>query len=279
MELKLKQDHAQVETKLGIIDIWQIEGGELFTVEIFPPNQSDESFQKGEFTNVWNALEIAVNMDFARLRDVPQNWDWQQTRYIEQEAVTALFKLLSTIQNLEDLKEVKINEGNNLFTPVYSSVEAVRNKYNDNFCSFCGCKLDEDNSKEYSANLYCCEKCFKEFQNKLILSDIQYEKNYTIGKEYLEHVAEENNWEYIEIVEDTKEYKYGLLLIAYEDDEHEEEIDHICIDLANLDMFVPVCSQCGAFITDETWQNEYEETICEECLIQNMAKAKNLIQE
>ena len=78
MELKLTTDHAEMETELGIIDIWQIEKGEKFTVEIFPPNQSDESFQKGEFTNVWNVLEVAASMDFVRLNHVPSSWSWEQ---------------------------------------------------------------------------------------------------------------------------------------------------------------------------------------------------------
>ena len=40
VKLNLTTDHAQMETELGVIDIWQIEGAELLlTVEIFPPNQ------------------------------------------------------------------------------------------------------------------------------------------------------------------------------------------------------------------------------------------------
>ena len=39
VKLNLTTDHAQMETELGVIDIWQIEGAELLTVERFPPNQ------------------------------------------------------------------------------------------------------------------------------------------------------------------------------------------------------------------------------------------------
>lgn len=119
VKLNLIADHAQMETELGIIDIWQIEGAELLTVEIFPLNQSDKSFENGEFTNVWNALEVAVNMDFAKFTHRPKEWNWEQTREMEQNAVTLIFEMLSTIQNLEDLREVKLKDG----TEVYESVK------------------------------------------------------------------------------------------------------------------------------------------------------------
>ena len=39
------------------------------------------------------------------------------------------------------------------------------------------------------------------------------------------------------------------------------------------------CVQCGSFITGDVYQNENEEIICEDCLINNMAKRKGLINE
>ena len=134
VKLNLTTDHAQMETELGVIDIWQIEGAELFTVEIFPPNQPDESFENGEFTNVWNALEVAINMDFAKFTHRPKEWNWKQTCKMEQNAVTLIFEMLSTIQNLENLKEVKLKYG----TEVYESVKIIRNKYNNNIMKATG---------------------------------------------------------------------------------------------------------------------------------------------
>ena len=122
VKLNLTTDHAQTETELGVIDIWQIEGAELLTVEIFPPNQSDKSFENGEFTNIWNALEAAANMDFMKFTHRPKEWNLEQTYEMEQNAVTLVFEMLSTVQNLEDLKEVKLKDG----TEVYESVKAIR---------------------------------------------------------------------------------------------------------------------------------------------------------
>ena len=238
MELKLTTDHAEMETELGIIDIWQIEKGEKFTVEIFPSNQSDERFQKGEFTNVWNVLETAVNMDFVKLNHVPNSWTWEQTCEMEQNAVTLIFEMLSTIQNLEDFKEVKLKDG----TEVYESLRVIRNKYNDDYCSFCGCELTSDNSREYSQNLYCCESCFAEFQSRINLTKEKYSKLYKIGEEYLIKVAKDNGWVQNEIFEESEEqgngYKYGLTLVGYEDEDHEVECGVVSIDLANLDLFI-----------------------------------------
>ena len=239
VKLNLTTDHAQMETELGVIDIWQIEGAELLTVEIFPPNQPDESFENGEFTNIWNALEVAVNMDFVKFTHRPKEWNWEQTCEMEQNAVTLIFEMLSTIQNLEDLKEVKLKDG----TEVYESVKVIRNKYNNNYCSFCGCELTSDNAKEYAEELYCCESCFANIQNKTHLTDEEYNKAYAKGEEYLIKVAENNGWVQNEIFEESENqgngYKYGLTLVGYEDEDHEVESGVISIDLAHLELFIP----------------------------------------
>ena len=72
------------------------------------------------------------------------------------------------------------------------------------------------------------------FATKIRSEKIVKERNYTYGKEWLEHIAEENEYKYTEIVEDSYEYKNGLILIAYADEKHEVELEHICIDLDNL---------------------------------------------
>lgn len=130
--------------------------------------------------------------------------------------------------------------------------------------------MTEQEQKEYYDTIV-------KFATKIRSEKIVKERNYTYGKEWLEHIAEENNYKYFEIVEDSYEYKNGLMLIAYEDEKHEVELEHTCIDLDNLDEFIPKCTQCGAYITDGViWQNENEEEICEDCMIYNQAKAKGL---
>ena len=43
------------------------------------------------------------------------------------------------------------------------------------------------------------------------------------AKAKLEEIAKQDNEEYYEIVEDSYEFEYGLMLIVYRDDAHEEE--------------------------------------------------------
>ena len=133
VKLKLREDHAQVETKLGVIDIRQIEGGELFTVEFFPNNQSSESFEAGEFTDVWNALEVVTDVDGVHFKHLPNELSEEEKKFIEEETLIAFLELISTIENLGDLKEVTINTLFNGFrttkTPVYESFRVVKNKY------------------------------------------------------------------------------------------------------------------------------------------------------
>ena len=115
------------------------------------------------------------------------------------------------------------------------------------------------------------------------LTEIQYKKAYQIGYEYLTYVAEQEDWKYKEIFEESENqghgYKYGLTLVGYEDENHEIESGIVSIDLANLDEYVDKCTQCGSYITSDTCQIENEDIICEDCLINNIAKQKGLINE
>ena len=61
--------------------------------------------------------------------------------------------------------------------------------------------------------------------------DLKYKENYSIAYKYLEEYAKEENAKYYEIVEDSYEFDYGLMLIVYDDKEHEFENYHICIDI------------------------------------------------
>ena len=72
----------------------------------------------------------------------------------------------------------------------------------------------------------------EEFDDSKVEESVK--SNYAKGKDYLENIAKSNNEKYYEIVEDTYEYPNGLMLITYNDEAHEDEKDHICIDLDNL---------------------------------------------
>lgn len=62
----------------------------------------------------------------------------------------------------------------------------------------------------------------------------KYKLNYELGKKILEKIVKAQNIQYYEIVEDSYEYDEGLMLIVYNDEKHEEEVYHICIDLNDL---------------------------------------------
>ena len=51
------------------------------------------------------------------------------------------------------------------------------------------------------------------------------------AKKYLENLAKEKRAKYYEIVEDTYKYENGLLLITYDDKEHECENGYTCVNV------------------------------------------------
>lgn len=57
-----------------------------------------------------------------------------------------------------------------------------------------------------------------------------YNKKYEIAKKQLKAMLSPND-KYYEIIEDSYEYKNGLLLIIYDDKEHEHEKTHYCINI------------------------------------------------
>ena len=165
MELLLEKAEAQVETGLGVIDICQVEDSTTFVVEIFPENQSKESFEDAEFSNKWDIISDEVlNPDFVRLRHVPREWSWEQVCDMEQLAVTCLYEMLSTIKNLDSFRG----------TSIYEDLKVIRNKYNDDYCAYCGCKLDDSNRRQNEHEITVCEDCFIEVVSK----ELEYKMRY-----------------------------------------------------------------------------------------------------
>lgn len=66
----------------------------------------------------------------------------------------------------------------------------------------------------------------------LAVAEIEKRKR---GKAKLQKIIKEQNIKEYEIVEDNYKYKNGLMLITYADKEHEEEIEHIVINLDDLE--------------------------------------------
>ena len=157
MKLLLEKPNMQIETELGVIDINQIEDGTYFSVEIFPPNQSKDSFEDAEFNNIWDITdEDGLNMDFMQLKHTPNEWNWTQLCDMTDKAICGLFSMLSTIQNIDELKK----------SPIYENLLVIRNKYNDDYCKWCGCKLDDSNRRQDEYEITVCEDCFMEHESE-----------------------------------------------------------------------------------------------------------------
>lgn len=152
--LKLKTNSIQADTRLGVIDINQIEDGTVFSVEFFPPNQDKESFEKAEFANFINIADVDnLNPDFMHFNNHPK---WSHNKYYEMKdlAITNLFCLLATIENLEDFKD----------KPIYETLRVIRNKYNDDYCTVCGMPLDDDTRRQNEFEQTLCEDCLLDRQ-------------------------------------------------------------------------------------------------------------------
>lgn len=150
---KLAQNNLQIATELGLIDINQIEDGANFSVEIFPPNQSKESFENAEFNNIFNIIDICVDMDFQYFKYTPDHWTWEQKCAMLDKVLQGMYSLVATITNIEDFRGEEY----------YTSLWAIRNKYNDDYCLWCGCKLTNKNRRQDEYERTVCEDCFIQY--------------------------------------------------------------------------------------------------------------------
>lgn len=57
-------------TDNSVIEMYQVENGEVWTLEVFPPNQTDESFNKAEFSG-WLDL---IHKEW-ELEEYPSEWN------------------------------------------------------------------------------------------------------------------------------------------------------------------------------------------------------------
>lgn len=107
------------------------------------------------------------------------------------------------------------------------------------------------NSIEFSKWLFNSEKASIEqskpytLSDKDVLAEIGFIQDFLLavaeiekrkrGEAKLQKIIKEQNIKEYEIVEDNYKYKNGLMLITYADKEHEEEIEHIVINLDDLE--------------------------------------------
>lgn len=122
MNLELNTFEYEEDTSLGTIQIEQVENGTGIIVELFPENQSKESFESAEFSQVYNILELApccksgnYNFNFP----FPTGTTKEQKEEVGRAIIRGVESMLETTLNLSDLKDL----------PVYAIIESLRRNY------------------------------------------------------------------------------------------------------------------------------------------------------
>jgi hypothetical protein len=120
-------DYVDLESPVGTVVISQIEDSHLVSVEVFPENQSKESFEDAEFNNIVDIREVAVDSDFFHLRNMPK-CDWETEHKVRDVVIFGIRKMIATIQNMEDLRDEMYIDGS-LKIPVYESYRVIREMF------------------------------------------------------------------------------------------------------------------------------------------------------
>ena len=93
--LLLAKGNREIVTSFGDISIYQIERSNIFSVEIFPLGQSDESFQSAEFNN-FITLESVINNEVS-IENFPNNFTSKQLKLIDRKVRKSIIKLIKTV--------------------------------------------------------------------------------------------------------------------------------------------------------------------------------------
>ena len=211
-KLLLEKSNTQIDTELGVIDMNQIENSTTFSIEIFPPNQNEESFENAEFNNIIDISgEDGLNPDFFHLSHHPKNWTWEQTCDMEQNAIQGIYELVKTVKNISDLKDMKS------VGVLYVLVKDV--------CSFCGKQLTDDNKHEYGKDNYCCDSCFQQMkENRITINDMISPANFRVERGVVD-------------IEKIKEQGYDDMYVdLYDLEGQENKPCFYLIDSVNLDL-------------------------------------------
>lgn len=109
MDLELGTFEYEEDTSLGTIQMEQVENGTKIIVELFPENQSKESFESAEFSQVYDLLELApccksgnYNINFP----FPSGTTEEQKDEIGRVIIRGVESMLETTLNLRDLTEI-----------------------------------------------------------------------------------------------------------------------------------------------------------------------------
>ena len=106
--LELNTFEYEYDLAIGTLQIEQIENGTKIIVELFPENQSKESFESAEFSQVYDILDLAplcsavlYNISFP----LPEGATKEQEKEINVAIVRGIRAMLETTLNWRDFKD------------------------------------------------------------------------------------------------------------------------------------------------------------------------------
>ena len=107
-----------------------------------------------------------------------------------------------------------------------------------------------DTPKYLCINAHCGEVVDDEFDDDHMIFDNAQE-----AYDYLKELAQDEEYEFYDIVEDTYEYPNGLCLIHYADKDQEEEIEHYCVEIRES-LKEDKCNEAFEEIYIKYWEDE-----------------------
>ena len=120
--LELNTFEYEEDTSLGTLQIEQVENGTKIIVELFPENQSKESFESAEFSQVYDILDLAPcciygydNLNFP----YPVGTTEDQKGEVIRAILRGVESMLETTLNLYDFEGQEI----------YPTLERIRKEY------------------------------------------------------------------------------------------------------------------------------------------------------
>lgn len=121
-DLDLDTFEYEEDVELGTIQMEQVENSNKVIVELFPNNQSKESFENAEFSQVYDLFELAPcclkaydNIN----HPLPVGTTKEQRDEVNRAILRGVESMLETTLNLYDLREL----------PVYPVIETIRRNY------------------------------------------------------------------------------------------------------------------------------------------------------
>lgn len=131
MDLELDTFQVENDLNIGTLQIEQIENGTKVIVELFPENQSTESFESAEFSKVYDILELALccfRTDCTINHPVPVGTTEADKQEISKAVCEGVSSMLETIRNLQDFKEEKVTSYQGEIS-IYPILEKLRKEF------------------------------------------------------------------------------------------------------------------------------------------------------